>query len=53
MQYNGRLYLAKDSRMTRDVFRQSERRANAYKNYWQIEGASAAYSSAQSERLGL
>jgi|TARA_B110000211_G_scaffold171989_1_gene194147 decaprenylphospho-beta-D-ribofuranose 2-oxidase len=53
MRYNGRLYLAKDSRMTRDVFRQSERRADAYKQYRQSEGASAAYSSAQSGRLGL
>jgi hypothetical protein len=53
LQYNGRFYLAKDSRMQRDVFRQSERRADAYQNYRQGQGASAAYSSAQSERLGL
>lgn len=53
LQHNGRFYLAKDSRMQRDVFRQSERRADAYQNYRQGQGASAAYSSAQSERLGL
>lgn len=53
LRYNGRFYLAKDSRMSRDVFKQSELRASAYKQYRQLEGATAAYGSAQSERLGL
>jgi len=53
LQHNGRFYLAKDSRMPRDVFLQSELRADDYSKYRRGEGASAAYSSAQSERLGL
>ena len=53
LQHGGRFYLAKDSRMSRQVFLQSELRADAYKQYRQSAGAAAAYSSAQSERLGL
>lgn len=53
LRHNGRFYLAKDSRMSRDVFAQSELRADAYKHYRQGEGAAVAYGSAQSERLGL
>lgn len=53
LRHNGRFYLAKDSRMQRDVFLKSEHRADDYSKYRRGEGASAAYSSAQSERLGL
>ncbi|MRU15696.1 FAD-binding oxidoreductase [Roseovarius sp. A21] len=53
LQHNGRFYLAKDSRMQRDVFLQSDRRAEDYSKYRRDESVSAAYSSAQSERLGL
>ncbi len=53
LQYNGRFYLAKDSRMPRDVFLQSEPRAEDYIKYRQSKGAPTAFSSAQSERLGL
>ena len=53
LRHNGRFYLAKDSRMPRDVFLQSEHRADDYSKYRRGEGASASYSSAQSERLGL
>ncbi len=52
LQHNGRYYLAKDSRMKRDVFLQSEHRAYDYSMYRRSEGASAAYNCAQSERLG-
>lgn len=53
VQYGGRFYLAKDGRMSRDVFQQSEARAQDYLSYRNTESASAAFSSAQSERLGL
>ena len=51
--HGGRFYLAKDSRMTHDVFRQSEHRHDDYSKYRQEHGASEVYNSAQSERLGL
>ncbi len=53
LRYGGRFYLAKDSRMSRDVFWQSEQRAGAYAQYRETKGAVSAYRSAQSERLGL
>ena len=53
VKYSGRFYLAKDSRMSRNVFMQSEPRANDYMRYRQSAGMLTAYSSAQSERLGL
>ena len=53
LQHNGRFYLAKDSRMSDKVFKQSEHRADGYRQYRKQAGALDAYSSAQSERLGL
>ena len=53
LRHNGRFYLAKDSRMSSDVFAQSEHRADDYRRYRQYAGALTAYSSAQSERLEL
>jgi decaprenylphospho-beta-D-ribofuranose 2-oxidase len=53
LQHGGRFYLAKDSRMSRDVFNQSEHRADGYRQYRTQAGVLDAYSSAQSERLGL
>jgi len=53
VQHGGRFYLAKDSRMSRDMFQQSEPRAQDYSSYRNSEAASAAFGSAQSERLGL
>ena len=53
LQHGGRFYLAKDSRMSRDVFKQAEHRADGYRQYRAEAGLLNAYSSAQSERLGL
>lgn len=53
LKYGGRFYLAKDSRMSEDVFKQTERRAEGYTQYRKQNGMCEAYSSAQSERLGL
>ena len=53
LKHNGRFYLAKDSRMSREVFSQSENRAEAFSRFRQDEGAAGAYRSEQSERLGL
>ena len=53
LRHGGRFYLAKDSCMQRDVFAKSEHRADEYSRYRRAEGASAAFRSAQSERLGL
>lgn len=53
LQHGGRFYLAKDSRMSRDIFKQAEYRADGYRQYRTQAGVLDAYSSAQSERLGL
>ena len=53
LKHGGHFYLAKDSRMQRDIFLSSEKRVGDYLKYRQDEGASAVYHSAQSERLGL
>lgn len=51
--HGGRQYLAKDSRMSRDVFEKSEARAEAFRQYRRAKEDTPTYSSAQSERLGL
>lgn len=51
--YGGRIYLAKDSRISRDMFHQTEPRAAPFARYRQASGAAGAWASAQSERLGL
>lgn len=53
LKYNGRFYLAKDSRVSRDVFLQAENRADSFIKYRQSKGKKSKYSSAQSIRLGL
>lgn len=53
LQHGGRFYLAKDSRMSPDVFKQSEHRADGYRQYRTQAGVLDTYSSAQSKRLGL
>lgn len=51
--HGGRYYLAKDSRMSRDVFQKSDPRAEAFRDYLRQGGKAPGFSSAQSERLGL
>lgn len=53
LQYNGRMYLAKDSRMSRDVFEKSETRADEFRKYRKGAFAAETFNSAQSDRLGL
>nr|VFJ57209.1 MAG: FAD/FMN-containing dehydrogenase [Candidatus Kentron sp. DK] len=53
LKHNGRFYLAKDSRMSRDVFWQSEFRAAEYCEYRASGENASMFSSVQSERLGL
>ena len=51
LNHGGRFYLAKDSRMSHEVFHLSERRAKAYKDYRNAAFGSERFVSAQSERL--
>lgn len=53
VEHGGRFYLAKDSRMSRDIFHQSELRAQDYLSFRDAQLASDAFMSAQSQRLGL
>ncbi|MCH9747167.1 MAG: FAD-binding oxidoreductase [Alphaproteobacteria bacterium] len=53
LQYGGRFYLAKDSRMSRFTFQSSEPRATAYSQYRSEQGLNELYCSTQSERLGI
>lgn len=53
IEHEGRLYLAKDSRMSAKTFQASESRADAFRSErtaWQMD---QAFASTQSERLGL
>jgi FAD/FMN-containing dehydrogenase len=51
--HGGRFYLAKDSRMSADVLRQSDSRVEAFKEMRQAGGLSGRFRSAQSQRLSL
>lgn len=51
--HGGRFYLAKDSRMSREVFQQSEPRAQDYLSFRDDQMASNVFASSQSQRLGL
>lgn len=51
VKHNGRFYLAKDSRMSKEVFHQSEHRAEEYSLYRQDTACADTFDSAQSERL--
>lgn len=53
IRHDGRFYLAKDSRMSSEVFHQSEHRANAYKKYRIASADCPIFASSQSERLGF
>ena len=53
IEHGGRFYLAKDSRMSRDVFQASETRALDYLSFRDAQAASGTFTSSQSERLGL
>jgi FAD/FMN-containing dehydrogenase len=53
LQYQGRFYLAKDSRMSRDVFWQSDARAAEYRQFRTESETLRTFRSVQSERLGL
>lgn len=51
--HGGRIYLAKDARMSRTLFEQTEPRADAYRRYRSSAMLDRHFASAQSERLGL
>ena len=53
VEHGGRFYLAKDSRMSRDLFHQSEPRTQDFVSFRSDHAASSAFASAQSQRLGL
>ncbi len=53
IEHGGRFYLAKDSRMSRDVFQVSETRALDYMSFRDAQAATGTFASSQSERLGL
>lgn len=53
LRYDGRFYLAKDSRVSRSVFGTADPRSQDYTTYRSEIGAGAIYASAQSERLGI
>ncbi len=52
IKYNGRFYLAKDSRIKKDVFEKSDNRVIKFKKYRQNK-LNKKFNSIQSERLGL
>lgn len=51
VRHKGRFYLAKDSRMSPDIFQQSEQRIQEYKQYRQGLADKNIFASSQSERL--
>ena len=51
--HGGRLYLAKDSRMTSQTLTAMDNRAQAFRDRRETEGWSGNFRSAQSDRLGL
>ncbi|MDC0334581.1 FAD-binding oxidoreductase [Amylibacter sp.] len=53
MEHGGRFYLAKDSRMSSDVFQQTEQRAKDYMLFRDSHSATNTFTSEQSRRLGL
>ena len=53
VEHGGYFYLAKDSRMSREVFQKSESRASDYLAYRNNQVGSKVFESAQSKRLGL
>ena len=53
LHYGGRLYLAKDARMTRDTLEKSDSRVEAFREMRKEKGATSHFSSLQSERLSI
>jgi len=53
LDYGGRFYLAKDSRMSAETLHRSDPRAADYAAYRDSEGLRAPFQSRQSERLSL
>ena len=53
IQHGGRFYLAKDGRMARDIFQQSEIRAPEFIKFRNSNSSYSGFVSSQSKRLGL
>lgn len=53
LKHGGRFYLAKDSRMPREIFERSDQRIESFKRYRKETGLEKIFSSTQSKRLGL
>jgi len=51
--YEGRVYLAKDSRMKKETFQKSDSRIENYLNFRDKNNYRSFFSSSQSSRLGL
>ena len=53
LEFDGRVYLAKDSRMKKEVFQKSDSRIQNYLNFRKKNDYKSYFSSSQSSRLGL
>ena len=53
LKFGGRFYLAKDSRMSKETFNNSEKRLKDFKNFRKKLRNNTKFNSVQSERLGL
>jgi decaprenylphospho-beta-D-ribofuranose 2-oxidase len=51
LKHNGRFYLAKDGRMSQEVFKKSEHRAEAYREFRRKNSTGEIFTSSQSKRL--
>ena len=52
LKYDGRFYLAKDSRMKKTIFQKSDKRIQKFKKFRKTK-LKQIFSSTQSERLGI
>jgi FAD/FMN-containing dehydrogenase len=53
LEYNGRIYLAKDSRVDKSVFEKGYPNINQFREFRKLQGMTEKFTSLQSERLGL
>lgn len=53
LKYNGRFYLAKDSRMSKETFYKSDKRSEIFRLFRKKQNTDNIFNSAQSTRLGL
>tara|TARA_Y100001935_G_scaffold167362_1_gene137856 strand:- start:3040 stop:4383 length:1344 start_codon:yes stop_codon:yes gene_type:complete len=53
LKYNGRFYLAKDARMSKKIFRKSDKRIQEYVNFRNKNNFDKSFKSSQSSRLEL